>query len=236
MQRYVSDGIRAHRADIGALSVFDDADDDGHYFSFQHTLSLDHLSIMKRTRSGTARLVSTKSRANAAVTLFSLDDSTMPAADIAAPDLPDHHSGPSGTGNSSRRSKRKRVEVEEFQSGSDLYATRTERVSEAEVFKPDPTATPKPKSNTSSPKKRKAESTSPKKPKPVPRSLATPHPAPERWREVYDAIKDMRAGRTAAVDTMGCDQAQTAETDPKAGLVLQRFLERLSHTQFRISG
>ncbi|KZV68113.1 DNA glycosylase [Peniophora sp. CONT] len=59
------------------------------------------------------------------------------------------------------------------------------------------------------------ESSSPKKPKPVPRSLATPHPAPERWREVYDAIKVMRAGRTAAVDTMGCDQAQTAETDPK---------------------
>ncbi|PBK62846.1 DNA glycosylase [Armillaria solidipes] len=36
-----------------------------------------------------------------------------------------------------------------------------------------------------------------KKPKAIPQSLATPHPAPERWRDVYDAIKAMRANIVA---------------------------------------
>ncbi|KAJ7765746.1 DNA glycosylase [Mycena metata] len=47
------------------------------------------------------------------------------------------------------------------------------------------------------------------------KALATPHPAPERWREVYDCIKEMRKEGNAPVDTMGCHMAQQHETDPK---------------------
>lgn len=58
-------------------------------------------------------------------------------------------------------------------------------------------------------------SKSSKKQKPIPQSLDTPHPAPPRWEETYDAIKTMRAQIVAPVDTMGCDQAQHKEKDPK---------------------
>ncbi|PFH53574.1 hypothetical protein AMATHDRAFT_137126 [Amanita thiersii Skay4041] len=54
------------------------------------------------------------------------------------------------------------------------------------------------------------------KSKPVPLALDKPHPAPEKWREVYDTIKEMRSRTVAPVDTMGCDQAQYKEEDPKA--------------------
>jgi endonuclease-3 len=56
---------------------------------------------------------------------------------------------------------------------------------------------------------------SPRKPKPIPQTLKIPHPAPPRWRETYDAIKEMRSHIVAPVDTMGCDQAQLKEVDPK---------------------
>ncbi|KAI6097767.1 DNA glycosylase, partial [Pisolithus croceorrhizus] len=56
---------------------------------------------------------------------------------------------------------------------------------------------------------------SPKTSKVIPQSLAVPHPAPERWKEAYDAIKEMRSRIPAPVDTMGCDQAQWKEQDPK---------------------
>lgn len=69
--------------------------------------------------------------------------------------------------------------------------------------------------------KPKRESASPRKPKPVPQSLAVPHPAPPRWKEAYDAIKRMRENILAPVDTMGCDQAQLKEVDPKVCMYLQ---------------
>ena len=57
------------------------------------------------------------------------------------------------------------------------------------------------------------------------------HPAPEKWREVYDAIKEMRKSGgpacNAPVDTMGCDQAQYLEIDPK---VVQRFYRLQANT------
>ncbi|KAI9069485.1 DNA glycosylase [Trametes sanguinea] len=56
---------------------------------------------------------------------------------------------------------------------------------------------------------------SPRKAKPIPMALETPHPEPPHWREAYDAIKRMRSRIVAPVDTMGCDQAQLKETDPK---------------------
>ncbi|EDR10802.1 uncharacterized protein LACBIDRAFT_146613, partial [Laccaria bicolor S238N-H82] len=47
-------------------------------------------------------------------------------------------------------------------------------------------------------------------------ALKTPHPEPERWKETYDTIKEMRSNFVAPVDTMGCDQAQFKESDPKS--------------------
>ncbi|KIL68495.1 hypothetical protein M378DRAFT_120602 [Amanita muscaria Koide BX008] len=55
----------------------------------------------------------------------------------------------------------------------------------------------------------------PRKQKSIPTALEKPHPTPERWREAYDTIKVMRSRVVAPVDTMGCDQAQFKETDPK---------------------
>jgi endonuclease-3 len=56
---------------------------------------------------------------------------------------------------------------------------------------------------------------SPVKAKPIPQALKTPHPEPARWKETYDTIKEMRSKIVAPVDTMGCDQAQFKESDPK---------------------
>lgn len=70
-------------------------------------------------------------------------------------------------------------------------------------------------SSTPEPPKRKRSTAAPRKPKSIPTALETPHPAPARWQETYDTIKRMRAQIVAPVDTMGCDQAQLKETDPK---------------------
>ncbi len=42
-----------------------------------------------------------------------------------------------------------------------------------------------------------------------------PYPAPERWRNVYDAIKAMRSNIVAPVDSMGSDSAQLKEKEPQ---------------------
>ncbi|KAH0830164.1 hypothetical protein J3R83DRAFT_1513 [Lanmaoa asiatica] len=62
------------------------------------------------------------------------------------------------------------------------------------------------------------------KPKAIPQTLEVPHPAPAKWADVYAAIKDMRSRIVAPVDTMGCDQAQLGEQDPKN----QRFATLVS--------
>jgi hypothetical protein len=64
-----------------------------------------------------------------------------------------------------------------------------------------------------SPKKAKGKSKG--KAKEIKQALDTPHPAPARWRETYDAIREMRARMPAPVDTMGCDTAKWKETDPR---------------------
>lgn len=69
--------------------------------------------------------------------------------------------------------------------------------------------------DSGSPKKRGTNAKPPRKVKPIQQLLATPHPVPKRWREAYDAIKEMRSQMVAPVDTMGCDQAQMMETDVK---------------------
>jgi len=58
-------------------------------------------------------------------------------------------------------------------------------------------------------------SASPQKPKAIKQALEKPHPAPARWRETYDAIREMRTRFPAPVDTMGCDTAKWKETDPR---------------------
>ncbi len=93
------------------------------------------------------------------------------------------------------------------------------RMKKEPVFETSPSSTRKlspRKFDASSPRKVvKPTAKSPKKPKPIPQALASPHPAPENWREVYDTIKKMRSRIAAPVDTMGCDQAQHKESDPK---------------------
>ena len=79
-----------------------------------------------------------------------------------------------------------------------------------------------PSTTVSSPKGLiKSENTpSPKKQKLLRMNLDVPHPAPNRWKEVYSAIQEMRELYIAPVDTMGCDKAQVPETDPKVSIFL----------------
>ena len=78
--------------------------------------------------------------------------------------------------------------------------------------------------SASTPRKKQIQK-SPRKPKAIPQSLAVPHPAPPRWQETYDIIREMRSRITAPVDTMGCDQAQWKESDPKVrGLCTSAFI------------
>jgi endonuclease-3 len=87
-----------------------------------------------------------------------------------------------------------------------------EKVDEDEVeYESNTSLKRKKRSTTASPSKAKAKA------KPVPQELETPHPTPPNWREVYDMIKAMRSQFVAPVDTMGCAQAQTGETDPRVG-------------------
>lgn len=90
--------------------------------------------------------------------------------------------------------------------------TVQEHVEENEVVYESQTTLKRKRSTTASPSKAKAKKA---KAKSVPQTLETPHPAPHRWRETYDTIKAMRSRFVAPVDTMGCDQAQTGETNPK---------------------
>ena len=52
-------------------------------------------------------------------------------------------------------------------------------------------------------------------PRKIKLALDIPHPTPTRWQETYDSIKEMRSRTIAPVDTMGCEQAQLKELDPK---------------------
>src|SRR6266545_974745 len=74
-------------------------------------------------------------------------------------------------------------------------------------------STTSPDSRSNSPTKLQTPTKS--KVKQVPQALAIPHPAPPNWRKTYDTIKAMRSRFVAPVDTMGCDQAQTGESEPR---------------------
>ena len=92
-------------------------------------------------------------------------------------------------------------------------------------FSPKDTPTVEVKTEVVETKIRK--SVSPRKPKAIPQSLDVPHPAPPNWKEAYDTIKRMRQSIVAPVDTMGCDQAQFKETDPKVRCSLSWFITRV---------
>ncbi|KAF9557740.1 DNA glycosylase [Agrocybe pediades] len=179
--------------------------------SIRTTSSLD-------TTRRTTRLTSRVSTFNPQVTLFE-------AADLEDQALPDSSPSP-------RRSKRVKVEVKteteshipDLEDLKYVPKTRTPRKTpkkEEEQLYTLQTSAVKAEASTSStatptPRKRKkADVASPKKPKAVPQALAVPHPEPPNWRETYNAIKEMRTRFVAPVDTMGCQQAQLAEKDPK---------------------
>ncbi|KAI0317476.1 DNA glycosylase [Amylostereum chailletii] len=165
---------------------------------------------VKRSLSPSPKLVPTPSASNPSVTLFKLEDAEH------EPVL--------------RRSKRVKTEAKEETDGVPVLvpATKAQKTATkakakaiaAPARKATPTQPRKPKSSTpsasdASPKKKKAGPSSPKKPKTIPQILDKPHPAPDGWREVYDAIVEMRAHIVAPVDTQGCHIAQRLEEDPK---------------------
>lgn len=63
-------------------------------------------------------------------------------------------------------------------------------------------------------------------------ALDTPHPTPTRWREAYDAIKEMRKRVLAPVDGMGCGNAGDVEQDPKVRVSSRSLSYRLAVAQF----
>ncbi|KAG1768980.1 DNA glycosylase [Suillus occidentalis] len=117
----------------------------------------------------------------------------------------DGNANQSSTSSSPERSKRIKLEVES--KTSDLTPSTSLRETSPFLKLEEPISEEDPSS--------RVKAKSPKKPKPIQRSLDTPHPAPTRWKEAYDLIKEMRAQIVAPVDTMGCEQAQHKEKDPK---------------------
>jgi len=164
-----------------------------------------------------ARLYTTRSSVNPAVTLYA-----ALAGDLAAE--------ASGSTPAPRRSKRIKVEEEDevsptnssvedsraatLKSGRLTKRVKVEHSTDADAE--DEATLPERRTKSS-------RSKAPKKQKPIQQSLDKPHPAPEHWREQYDTIKSMRARLKAPVDTMGCDQAQNGETEPKVHICYRRL-------------
>lgn len=174
--------------------------------------------VTRLQMSAPVKLHATRSSANSAVTLYD-----ALAADLAA--------DAGGSAPAPRRSKRIKAEaggeatLVDFSAEDSQAVTRgsgrsTKRVKVEHVT--DTNAGDEPvleKRRTKS-----SRSNAPKKQKLIPQSSEKPHPAPEYWREQYDVIRSMRARLKAPVDTMGCDQAQHGETDPKVSYVVKDYL------------
>ena len=175
-----------------------------------HTIPRLYLPATGFRMSAPVRIYATRSRANPAVTLYN----------ALAEDLAAEASGSTTT----RRSKRVKSEDED---GLSPTNSAVEDSGAATLKSRRPTKRVKAENaadgGEATPPKRKAEPSlarTPKKQKPVQQFLDKPHPTPEHWKEQYDTIKSMRARLTAPVDTMGCDQAQNGETDPKVHICL----------------
>lgn len=119
----------------------------------------------------------------------------------------DGNPGQSSTSLASSPQRSKRIKLEVESKTEDLTPSTSLRKTSSSLKLEDPVPEKDPIS--------RVKAKSPKKPKPIQRSLDTPHPAPPRWKEAYDSIKEMRAQIVAPVDTMGCEQAQHKEKDPK---------------------
>lgn len=144
--------------------------------------------MLKRTAvpRSTTKLISRASSYNPSVTLFESDDAESP-----------------------RRSKR--IKLETAATSAIVNPDLEETVPDPDPW-PKDTRKKKVKTLDSKPKQ---ITKSPRKPKPIQQSLEVPHPAPPQWRETYNTITQMRSRVVAPVDTMGCDQAQYKEEDPK---------------------
>ena len=145
------------------------------------------MAAFKRSASPLPELITRPSASNAAVTLY----------EIASP----------------RRSKRLKTD--------DKPPTRYVDSDEEDIEDAVPQVTVRPaarsKTSSSSRAKPPSKKKTPGKPKqPRTKPSGEPHPPPPRWKETYDAIKEMRDGIVAAVDTMGCHMAQQGETDARA--------------------
>lgn len=155
---------------------------------------------LKRSASE-ARLLSRPSPFSTSVTLFEAGEASTSTE-------------PYGV-DSPRRSKRvkKVIKTEAIEEVEDVLPVRAsppiDHVSSG--IEPDSSESPKKSRVIKAP----IDPTSPKKNKPVRMILDKPHPAPPKWEEVYNAIKEMRKKYIAPVDTMGCDQAQLREIEPK---------------------
>lgn len=147
------------------------------------------VSTMKRTASERiTRMTSRISEFNPQVTLF------QPAEAEESP----------------RRSKRTKTEFK-TESIADLEDLKLSSNAPGSSRKQEFYAVPSGTSSTL----QKREAHTPKKVKAIRQDLDHPHPAPSNWRETYATIKEMRSRFVAPVDTMGCQQAQVKETDPK---------------------
>jgi endonuclease-3 len=152
--------------------------------------------MLKRTAaSGSTKLAARASPYHPSVTLLETDGTEI----LIPPDSL-----------SPRRSKRIKLETTPTPAIVDLEETVRDIHSE-------PKRTRKKADNPSAPQTKRAAK-SPRKSKPIQQSLEVPHPAPPQWRETYDALKQMRSRFVAPVDTMGCDQAQYKEEDPKVSM------------------
>jgi len=167
-----------------------------------------HRLVARFRMSAPMRLYATRSSANPVVTLYGAlaeDLAAEASGSTQAPRLPKRIKADDDTVSPTDSSVGD-SEVVTPKSGRSTKRVKVERTTNVNV---EEEATP-PKRRTKS-----SRSGAPKKQKPVQQSLDKPHPAPEHWKEQYYAIKSMRSRLKAPVDTMGCDQAQNGETDPK---------------------
>ncbi len=157
------------------------------------------MPTLKRSASASPELVGRPSSFHTSVTLYEATPVQASSGEAASGLLP-------------RRSKRVKVKEENdineifggpSSSRKSVKKTRTlVEVKESDV-------------DIQKPARKAAREASPRKPKAIQQSLDVPHPAPPHWKEVYETIKRMRENIVAPVDTMGCDQGQLKETDPK---------------------
>ena len=167
--------------------------------------------MKRRSRASTqkTRLISHQSSADPSVTLFKLEDHD------SLPDC-DPESGLGQPASPARRSKRVKVEIVNTEGtvscgGDDGEFPGLATKALTGKGKGKGKAARRPTARTPS----SESAASPKKPKAIKQALEKPHPAPARWRETYDAIKEMRSRYPAPVDTMGCDTAKWKEMDPR---------------------